>query len=133
MSTYFIYSANQITIYLLFVAFLTISHYALKEVRHLSQVVTKKEDKQNSHAITNKKDYPLTQEELRRGYSWLWDDDRFYRGYQNMKSKWGNERMRRRVDRFIDRHPALFVRPITKILYNKKINDLLCFLTGIKK
>lgn len=103
------------------------------EVRHLSQVVTKKDNKQNSHAITNKEEYPLTREELRRGYSWLWDDERFYWGYQNMKSKWGNERMRRRVDRFIDRHPALFVRPITKILYNKKINNLLCFLTGIKK
>ena len=102
------------------------------EVKHLSQIVTNKEDKQNSHAIINTEDYPLTPEEIKRGYGWLWEDDRFYKGYQSMKSKWGNERMRGRIHRFLEKHPALFIRPVTRILYNRRINTVLCYLTGIK-
>lgn len=103
------------------------------EVKHLSQAVTKKECKLNSHVITNKEKYPLTSEEIKRGYKWLWEDDRFYRGYQSMKKKWGNERMRGRINRLLDRHNSLFKRPITRILYNKKVNSVLCHLTGIKQ
>lgn len=103
------------------------------EVKHLSQVVTKKDDKLNSHIIINKEDYPLTKEEIKRGYSWLWNDDRFYRGYQMMKAKWGNERMRKRVNRFFENHPKLFIRSFTRFLYNKHVNSILCCLTGIKR
>lgn len=118
----------------------TLRYYAIpnvvvthSEVKHLSQVVTNKESRDNPHKITDREKFPLTKEEVKRGYSWLWDDDRFYIGYQTMKAKWGNERMRRRVDRFLERHKCLNVVFITKILYNKKINGILCLLTGIKR
>jgi glycosyltransferase involved in cell wall biosynthesis len=103
------------------------------EVKHLSQQVTLKTNRQDSHIITNRENYPLTREEIKRGYEWLWEDDRFYRGYQCMKLKWGNERMRGRIHRFLDRHKFLFKSPITRILYNRKVNSLLCLLTGIKQ
>lgn len=102
------------------------------EVKHLSQVVTKKEGQFNQHKIEDKEKYPLTAEELRRGYSWLWDDDRFYIAYQRMKVKWGNDRMIKRVHRLFERHKWLFVRPVTRFLYNRKVNSVLCVLTGIK-
>ncbi len=103
------------------------------EVKHLSQQVTLKTNRQDSHIITNRENYPITREEIKRGYEWLWEDDRFYRGYQCMKLKWGNERMRGRIHRFLDRHKFLFKSPITRILYNRKVNSLLCLLTGIKQ
>ena len=103
------------------------------EVKHLSQQVTLKTNHHNSHVITNREDYPLTREEIKRGYEWLWEDDRFYKGYQTMKAKWGNERMRHRVDRFLEKNKYLNIRFITRILYNKRINGILCFLTGIKQ
>lgn len=118
----------------------TLRYYAIpnvvvthSEVRHLSQYVTKKESKSNSHKITDKEKYPLTKEEIRRGYSWLWDDERFYNGYQTMKAKWGNEKMRRRVDRLLEKYRFLNIRLISKFLYNKNINSILCILTGIKQ
>ena len=103
------------------------------EVKHLSQIVTNKESKNNPHRITDKIQYPLTKEEIKRGFSWLWDDDRFYKGYQTMKAKWGSDRMRHRIDRFLERNSFLNISFITRILYNKEVNRLLCFLTGIKQ
>lgn len=118
----------------------TLRYYAIpnvvvtnSEVRHLSQVVTNKMDESDAHKIVDRERFPLTEEEIRRGYSWLWDDERFYVAYQRMKAKWGNEHMRQRVNRFFERHPKLFVRPIARIMYNRHINAVMCALTGIKK
>lgn len=118
----------------------TLRYYAIpnvvvthSEVKHLSQVVTNKMDESEAHKVVDRKRFPLTEEEIRRGYSWLWDDERFYVAYQRMKAKWGNEHMRQRVNRFFERHPKLFVRPIARIMYNRHINAVMCALTGIKK
>jgi glycosyltransferase involved in cell wall biosynthesis len=118
----------------------TLRYYAISnvvvthsEVRHLSQVVTNKVGQQSRYKIEDKECFPLTEEEIRRGYSWLWDDERFYVGYQRMKAKWGNEHMIGRVNRFFERHPSLFVQPITQMMYNRSVNSFLCVLTGIKK
>lgn len=118
----------------------TLRYYAIpnvvvthSEVKHLSQVVTSKAGRQDQYKIEDKKRFPLTKEEIRRGYAWLWDDERFYVAYQRMKAKWGNEHMRQRVNRFFDRHPRLFVRPIARVLYDCHVNSVMCVLTGIKK
>lgn len=118
----------------------TLRYYAIpnvvvthSEVKHLSQVVTKKDGRQNQYKIDDKSRFPLTKEEIRRGYAWLWDDERFYVAYQRMKAKWGNEHMRQRAHRFFDRHPKLFVRPIARMMYNRHVNSMMCVLTGIKK
>ena len=118
----------------------TLHYYAIpnvvvthSEVKHLSQVVTKKEETLNSHNITNPIDYPLTEEELRRGYAWLWDDERYYFAYQREKRKWGNQQMRQRVNRFLEKHTWLNRRFITKILYNRHVNLVMAKLTGIKQ
>lgn len=117
----------------------TLRYYAIpnvvvthSEVKHLSQVVTKKDGQVNKYKIEYHEKYPLTAEEIRRGFSWLWDDERFYVAFQRMKAKWGNEHMRQRVNRFFERNPKMFVRSITKLLYNRNVNRILCFLTGIK-
>jgi glycosyltransferase involved in cell wall biosynthesis len=47
------------------------------EVKHLSQIVTKKVGI-NKYAVTDKEKYPLSDYEIKRGYKWLWDDVRFY-------------------------------------------------------
>ena len=118
----------------------TLRYYAIpnvvvthSEVKHLSQVVTKKESAINPHKITDKEKYPLTEAEIKRGYSWLWDDDRFYYAYQQEKKKWGNSQMRQRVNRFLEKHKWLNRRCITKILYNRRVNILMAKLTGIKQ
>ncbi len=118
----------------------TLRYYAIpnvvvtrSEVKHLSQVVTKKESATHSHKIVDRDKYPLTKEEIRRGYSWLWDDDRSYIAYQRMKAKWGNGQMRGRINRVLEKYPFLNHRFITHILYRKKINKFLCLMTGISE
>ncbi len=118
----------------------TLRYYAIPSVvvtgsvvRHLSSQTVSKERVINNHKITDYASYPLTENELKRGYQWLWDDDRFYLGYQQEKRKWGNIQMTKRVQHFLELFPFLNIRPITKILYNKKVNHLLCRLTGIKE
>lgn len=118
----------------------TLRYYAIpnvvvtnSEVKHLSQVVTKKEGLINPHKIEDREQYPLTEEEIRRGWSWLWDDDRFYVAYQRMKVKWGNEHVIKRVHQFLERHTWLFIRPITRFLYNRKVNEILRVFMMIKE
>lgn len=115
----------------------TLHYYAIpnvlvtgSEVKHLSQVVTKKVGI-NKYAVTDKEKYPLSEYEINRGLTWLWDDVRFYVAYQREKNKWGNHHMRQRVHRFLERHPMLNIRPITKMLYNRKVNLILAKITGI--
>lgn len=116
---------------------LTLRKYAIpnvlvtgSEVKHLSQVVTKKVGI-NKYAVTDKERYPLSEYEIKRGYKWLWDDVRFYVAHRREEAKWGSFHMRDRVHRFLARYPFLNIRPITKILYNKRVNVCLAKLTGI--
>lgn len=102
------------------------------EVRHLSQVVTKKVDSKQSPAVLDKEKYPLSHYEIKRGLSWLWSDVRFYDAYQRMKAKWGNEQMLKRVHRMLDRFPFFRKRIITKLLYNKTVINILARITGIR-
>ena len=117
---------------------MTLRYYAIpnvtvtkSEVKHLSQVVTNKIGI-DKYRITDKKRYPLTDNELRRGLAWLWDDYRFYDAYRRMEKKWGNEQIRGRINRLLERFPILNKGAITRILYNRRVNSLLCILTGIR-
>ena len=100
------------------------------EVKHLSQVVTKKIGI-NKYAVTDKVKYSLSEYEIKRGYSWLWNDVRFYLAHRRFEKKWGNEWMRKRVDNTLLRFPWLNIRLVTKILYDRRVNLLLAKLTGI--
>lgn len=83
--------------------------------------------------ITDSEKYPLTAWEKSKGKDWVYQDVRFYIGYQREKAKWGNDLMMRRVERFITRFPIFNVRWITRLLYSRKGNDVLCALTGLEK
>ncbi len=116
---------------------LTLHYYAIpnvlvtgSEVKHLSQVVTKKVGI-NKYAVTDKERYPLSEYEIKRGCTWLWDDVRFYVAYRREEAKWGNFHMRDRVYRLLLRYPWLNKRIITKILYNKHVNACLSTITGV--
>ncbi len=98
-------------------------------VRHISSQTAGKT--RTPITLAERDMYPLTMEEIRRGYSWLWDDVRFYEAYQKEVAKWGNIQMLLRVQKLILRYPWLNRRYITKVLYNRKVNHLLCILTGI--
>lgn len=100
------------------------------EVKHLSQVVTKKEGI-NKYAVTDKERYPLSEYEIKRGWTWLWSDVRFYLAHRRMISKWGNKWMVKRVDNLLLRHPWLNIRPVTRILYSRRVNLFLAKITGI--
>lgn len=100
------------------------------EVKHISQVVTIKEGI-DKYKVTDKVRYPLTDKEIARGLSWLWDDVRFFNAYRRMESKWGNERMIKRVNRLLYKYKFLNKSIITKILYNKYINLLLAKITRV--
>lgn len=100
------------------------------EVKHLSQVVTKKVGI-NKYAVIDKEKYPLSEYEIKRGWIWLWDDVRFYKAYRREEAKWGNSWMRKRVNNFLLRHPWLNIRPITMILYNSRVNLFLSKISGV--
>ena len=115
----------------------TLHYYAIpnllvtgSEVKHLSQVVTKKVGV-NKYAVTDKEKYPLSEYEIKRGWTWLWDDVRFYVAYRREQAKWGNHWMRKRVNQFLEKYPWLNVRPVTKLLYNRRVNLFLAQLTGV--
>lgn len=101
-------------------------------VRHISSQTAKETRKTDKHKITDYAKYPLTEQELKHGYAWLWDDDRYYWGYKHETDKWGNIQMTKRIQRMIICFPILNKRWLTRILYSKKVNLLLCKLTGIK-
>lgn len=115
----------------------TMRYYAIpnvlvtnSEVKHLSQVVTKKVGI-NKYVVTDKERYPLSEYELKRGWGWLWDDVRFYVAFRREEAKWGNSWMRKRVNHFLERFPLFNKRPITKLLYNRRINLFLARIFGI--
>lgn len=100
------------------------------EVKHLSQVVTNKVGI-NKYRITDYEMYPLSEFEIKRGYTWLWDDLRFYLAHRRFEKKWGNEWMRKCVNRLLDKYKFLNKRVVTRILYNKRVNILMAKLTGV--
>jgi glycosyltransferase involved in cell wall biosynthesis len=100
------------------------------EVKHISQVVTKK-DGISKHKVVDIEKYPLSEKEIKRGLTWLWDDVRFYVAWRRMENKYGNERMLRRLNRVFEKHPILFRPFITKFCYSKTIVNILAKLTGI--
>ena len=100
------------------------------EVKHLSQVVTKKVGV-SMYAVIDKEKYPLSEYEIKRGWTWLWEDVRFYVAHRRMIAKWGNKWMRKRVDGMLERHPWMNMRVVTKVLYNNKVNWILAKLTGV--
>lgn len=115
----------------------TLRYYAIpnvlvtnSEVKHLSQMVTKKVGI-NKYIVTDKEKCPLSDYELKRGWGWLWDDVRFYLAHRRFERKWGNEWMRKRVNRLLDKYEFLNKRLVTRILYNKWVNLLLAKLTGV--
>lgn len=115
----------------------TLRYYAIpnvlvtgSEVKHLSQVVTNKVGVEK-YKVTDKEKYPLSEYEIKRGYAWLWDDVRYYLAYQRMLKKWGNKWTRQRVNRLLEKHSWLNVRPIAKLLYSKKVNLLMARFMGI--
>ena len=120
---------------------LTLRKYAIpnvlvthSEVKHLSQIVTKKLNEQSSPIIPQeiRDRYPLTDEEIKRGWEWLWEDIRFYDAYQKDKQKWGHWRVVKRVNRLFKKHPWLHIRPLSMVLYNRRVNVLLSKLFRIK-
>lgn len=117
---------------------MTLRRYSLNNVlvtkshvEHLGQQVINKLNKKESYEIKYKKDYSIPDKYLKRGFSWLWDDIRFYDGFFRMLNKWGDEKTNRRINRFLERFPSLKKRRITKVLYNKKSNHFLSALTGV--
>lgn len=115
----------------------TMHYYAIpnvlvttSEVKHLSQIVTNKVGV-DKYRITDYEKYPLSEQEIKRGYTWLWDDVRFYLAHRRFEKKWGNEWMRKRVNRFLERYEFLNISIVTKFLYKKKVNLLLAKLTGV--
>lgn len=100
------------------------------EVKHISQVVTKK-DGINKYKVVDIEKYPLSEKEIKRGLTWLWDDMRFYVAWRRMENKYGNERMRRRLHRIFEKYPILFRPFITKFCYSKNIVNILAKLTCI--
>ena len=100
------------------------------EVKHISQVVTKK-DGINKYKVVDIEKYPLSEKEIKRGLTWLWDDVRFYVAWRRMENKYGNERILRRLNRVFEKHPIIFRPFITKFCYSKTIVNILVKLTGI--
>lgn len=100
------------------------------EVKHLSQVVTQKVGI-NKYSVIDKEKYPLSEYEIKRGWTWLWEDVRFYLAHRREEAKWGGFHMRDRIHRFLARYPWLNVRPITKVLYNRRVNLFFAKITGV--
>jgi len=98
------------------------------EVKHISQVVTIKEGT-DKYKVTDKVLYPLLNNEIAYGLSWLWDDVRFYNAYQRMKNKWGSLHMRERLHRLFEKYPILNRPYITRVMYNKNAVNILAKLT----
>lgn len=100
-------------------------------VRHLSQVVTRKMDKSKPPTTLDPNQYPLTPDEIKHGMDYLWTDIRLYQGYQRLKHKWGNERMRHLITRYLDPRHTLRNKLLTQFVYNTRVNHLLCRLYHI--
>lgn len=103
-------------------------------VRHLAgqTAIVKQSGVDNKYRITDYDKYPLTDFEAKHEYQWLYDDYRFYDGYQKLKQKWGLDNTNKWLQRKITKHHILNFRPLTKLLFTKCMNHFFCRLRGIK-
>lgn len=104
-------------------------------VNHLAgqTAVVKQSGKDDKYRITDYDKYPLTEFEKKHNYPlWIYDDYRFYEGYQKLKKKWGLDNTTKWLQRKITQYPILNFRPLTRLLFTKRMNHIFCRLRGIK-
>lgn len=104
-------------------------------VNHLAgqTAIVKQSGKGDKYRITDYDKYPLTEFEKTHNYPlWIYDDYRFYEGYQKLKKKWGLDNTTKWLQRKITQHPILNFRPLTRLLFTKRMNFFFCRLRGIK-
>ncbi len=104
-------------------------------VNHLAgqTAIVKQSSKSDQYRITDYEKYPLTDFEKKHNYPlWIYDDYRFYDGYQKLKKKWGLDNTNKWLQRIITKHPILNFRPLTRLLFTKQMNFFFCRLRGIK-
>jgi len=114
---------------------MTLRKYALanvlvthSRVKHLSQQVTAKVNEISPYAIMETAKYPIPDKYLKRGFSWLWNDIRFYNAFFRMENKWGDEKTCRRVNRLFAALPILYKPVVSKIAYSKSMNKILSII-----
>ena len=103
-------------------------------VNHLAgqTTIVKQSGVDDKYRITDYDKYPLTEFEIKHNYQWLYDDYRFYEAFQKMKKKWGIENTALWLQRKIKKYPFLNWRPLSRWLFSKKTNHIICLLRGIK-
>ena len=104
-------------------------------VRHLAgqTAILKQSGVDNKYRITDYDKYPLTDFEKKHNYLlWIYDDYRFYEGYQKIKKKWGLDNTTKWLQRKITKFPILNIRPLMRFLFTKRMNYFFCRLRGIK-
>lgn len=105
-------------------------------VNHLAgqTAIVKQSREDNTYRITDYDKYPLTEFEKTHNYPlWIYDDYRFYEGYQKLKKKWGLDNTTKWLQREITQYPILNFRPLTRLLFTKRMNHFFCRLRGIKQ
>lgn len=105
-------------------------------VDHLAgqTAIVKQSGKDDKYRITDYDKYPLTEFEKTHNYPlWIYDDYRFYEGYQKLKKKWGLDNTTKWLQRKIIQYPILNFRPLTRLLFTKRMNHIFCRLRGIKQ
>lgn len=104
-------------------------------VNHLAgqTAIVKQSREDDTYRITDYDKYPLTEFEKTHNYPlWIYDDYRFYEGYQKQKKKWGLDNTTKWLQRKITQYPILNFRPLTRLLFTKRMNFFFCRLRGIK-
>ena len=104
-------------------------------VRHLAgqTAILKQSGVDDKYRITDYDKYPLTEFEKKHNYLlWIYDDYRFYEGYQKIKKKWGLDNTTKWLQRKITKFPILNIRPLMRFLFTKRMNYFFCRLRGVK-
>lgn len=104
-------------------------------VNHLAgqTAILKQSAVDNQYRITDYEKYPLTEFEKTHNYPlWIYDDYRFYEGYQKLKKKWGLDNTTKWLQRKITQYPILNFRPLSRFLFTKRLNHFFCRLRRIK-
>lgn len=105
-------------------------------VNHLAgqTAIVRQSREDDTYRITDYDKYPLTEFEKTHNYPlWIYDDYRFYEGYQKQKKKWGLDNTTKWLQRKITQYPILNFRPLTRLLFTKRMNHFFCRLRGIKQ
>lgn len=104
-------------------------------VDHLAgqTAIVKQSGKDDKYRITDYDKYPLTEFEKKHNYPlWIYDDYRFYEGYQKLKKKWGLDNTTKWLQRKLSKYPFLNFRLLTQLLFSKRANLFFTRLRGIK-